>query len=435
MTRTTPGESACPKDKCLLSASLTSLASFRSWSLSIVSLALLCIASLSGAPQSSENPAVLAELRDAFAAAYNLDHAEALHHARRAVALDPQSSRAHRGLASILWLKMLFDRGAVSVDHYMGSISKSQANLPKPDPVTAEEFKRLVARAIDLANARLKANPRDLDAKFDAGAAYGVQASYVAAVEGSVMSAFGIARKAFDAQEEVLERNPARVGAGLIVGTYRYLVSTFNFATRIVAWMAGFAGGKERGIALLEAATKDPESRVDAQAALMLIYSREGRHREVVRITRQLSAEYPRNRLFVLEEGAASIRAGMGVEADAALTRGLAMLANDPRPRVPGEEALWLYKRGLARLNLNRPGPASDDLSRALAMNPTTWVRGRIHVEMGKLADLAGRRPDAVTAYRTAKSLCESVADAICAGEAGRLLKRPFTFSAGGPIH
>jgi hypothetical protein len=196
--------------------------------------------------QSSESPAVLTELQRAFTAAYNLDHDQAIAHARRAVALGPESSRAHRGLASILWLHMLFERGAVSVDTYLGNITKFQATLPKPNQAEAEEFKRVVARAIDLANARLKVNPRDVQATFDAGAAYGIQASYVASVEGSMMSAFGIAKRAFSAQEDVLERDPSRVGAGLIVGTYRYLVSTFNLATRVVAYVVGFGGGRRK---------------------------------------------------------------------------------------------------------------------------------------------------------------------------------------------
>ena len=51
-----------------------------------------------------------------------------------------------------------------------------------------------------------------------------------------------------------------------------------------MAFVAGMGSGKEKGIALLEAATRDPEARVDASAVLMLIYSREGRHAEVVRI-------------------------------------------------------------------------------------------------------------------------------------------------------
>ena len=402
----------------------------------VVPLAAVLLFPTAAQTQAPDSPAVIAELKEAFAYAYNLDYPEAMVHARRAVALAPESSRAHRGLASILWLHVLFQRGAVSIDHYLGdSFSKSQANLPKPDPATADEFKRVVTRAIELANARLKRNPKDLEAKFDAGAAYGLHASYVASVEGSVMSAFKIANSAYDAQEDVLDRDPKRVAAGLVVGTYRYLVSTFNLPTRLFAYMAGFGGGREKGIALLEGARKDPETRVDAEFALMLIYSREGRHNDVVRIAHQLSTEFPRNRLLVLEGAAASIRAGRAGEADAALTRGIDGLRTDTRSRVPGEESLWLYKRGLARLNQNRLPAATADLNAAMSAQPTNWIKGRIYVEMGKIADLGGRRADAMTAYRTGRSLCEANADTLCVQEAKTRLKKPFAFGGSDPLH
>ena len=72
--------------------------------------------------------------KEAFAAAYNLDHEPRSRSRGGRWRWDRTSSRAHRGLASILWLNILFDRGAVTVDHYMGSITKSKVTLPKPDP-------------------------------------------------------------------------------------------------------------------------------------------------------------------------------------------------------------------------------------------------------------------------------------------------------------
>ena len=162
-------------------------------------------------------------------------------------------------------------------------------------------------------------------------------------------------------------RDPTRVGAGLVVGLYRYLTSALALPTRLLAYIAGFGGGKERGILLLEDATRDPRTRADAKAALMLIYSREGRHSDVVTLAREMRTEFPRNRLFLLEEGAAAIRAGRPAEAEAALTQGLMELDRDTRLKVPGERAYWLYKRGLARVILrnlegarsrSRDGPA-----------------------------------------------------------------------------
>jgi len=402
----------------------------------ICRVAILLAAALSAAAaarpaagQAQIGPEPFAATIDAaYRAAYSLDADDALALAHRAVTLAPNESATHRTLASILWLQILFRRGAVTVDHYLGgAITKSNVAMPKPPADLDAEFKRELARAIELAEARVKDQPKSLQARFELGAAYALQASYAASVEGSMTAAFGSARRAYDAQEEVLTKDPKRTDAGVVVGTYRYLVSGLALPTRVVAYVAGFGGGKEKGISLLEAASLHPATRTDAKTALMLIYSREGRHADVQRLAHELGAEFPRNRLFVLEEGAAAIRAGRAAEAEAILTRGLAMFAQDSRPKLPGERAIWLYKRGLARVNLNRPAEADVDLREALRADPVLWVRGRIRVELGKIADLAGRRPDALNEYREARTACQSGNDAACVAESDRLLRRPFT--------
>ncbi len=369
----------------------------------------------------------------AFKAAYNLDIPEALATARRAVALGPDRSAAHRTLAAIIWLEILLRRGTVTIDHYLGgSVTRSQLNLPKPPADLDAEFKRELGRAIELAERKLAEQPQDIQAQFEVGAVFALQASYTASVEGSLTSAFKSARRAYDAQENVMTRDPRRADAGVVVGTYRYVVSALGLPTRVLAYMAGFGGGKEKGISLLEAATQHPDTRVDARTALMLIYSREGRHGDVERIARELGTEFPRNRLFTLEEGAAAIRAGRADVAEAVLSRGLAALEKDTRPKMPGERALWLYKRGKARLNQNHPKDALVDLNQALLSSPVGWVRGRIHLELGRIADLGGRRAEALNAYQAAKTTCEASSDPACVSEANRLLRQPFSFDRAG---
>ena len=366
-----------------------------------------------------------ATIDQAFRAAYNLDHDEAMMHARRAVAMAPNESEAHRTLAAILWLNLIYRRGAVSIDFYMGSLAR-QRTAPKLPPEDVAEFKAELAKTIELAEARLAEQPKNLQARFDVGAAYALQASYTASVEGSMTAAFRSARRAYDAQEEVLTQDPSRVDAALIVGLYRYLVSALALPTRLLAYVAGFGGGKEKGISLLQDAMRDPSTRADAQTALMLIYSREGRHGEVIDLARELRTEFPRNRLFILEEGAAAIRAGRAADAEAVLTRGLAEFDKDVRPKTPGERAYWLYKRGMARVILRRVEPARADLHAAQGAAPMTWVGGRIHLELGKTADLLGRRDEAVSEYHAAKSICDSVDDTACSAEASRLERRPY---------
>jgi tetratricopeptide (TPR) repeat protein len=317
----------------------------------------------------------------------------------------------------------------VTVDHYMGAVTRSQKHLPKPPADQDTLFRRAIGRAIELAEAHVKQDPNSITARHDMGSAYGLLASYTASVDGSMGSAFRTAKRAFDAQEFVLERDPSRVDAGVIVGTYRYLVSALNVPTRFLAYVVGFGGGKERGIAMLEAASRSPASQVEAGGALMLIYSREGRHADALAVGRRLESRFPRNRLFTLEAGAAAVRAGRAAEADAILTAGLKKFDEDPRPKIPGERAIWLYKRGMARLAMNHQPDARIDLEASLALDAPGWIQGRIRTELGKLHDLAGRRGDAIREYRLAVALCKAGDDGLGEREAARLLRRPFSFT------
>jgi tetratricopeptide (TPR) repeat protein len=366
-------------------------------------------------------------VKRAFRAAYNLDHDEAMSLAHQAVALTPNDPAAHRAVASILWMNILFRRGAVTVDQFMGPVSKSPVQLPKPPADMDVEFKRELNTAIALADARVKQNSHDYTSEYDLGTAYGLQASYSASIEGSVMAAFHSAKRAFDAQEDVLDHDPARTDAGLIVGTYRYIISELGLPSRMFAYMVGFGGDKAKGFALIEKAAQNPNTHVDATLTLILLYSREGRHADAARLAHTLGAEFPRNRILTLEEGSADIRAGKAADADSALTHGLAAFDQDPRAKIPGERALWLYKRGLARISLNHPADAHADLEAALAGGPVDWVRGRIHLELGKVADLSQRRSDALSEYRQAKTLADANGDPICSTDAERFMRKPFS--------
>jgi tetratricopeptide (TPR) repeat protein len=374
----------------------------------------------------NQQPDVATLVRQAFEASYNLDYPEALALARKSVTLAPNDPAAHASIASVLWLQLLFNRGAIAIDHYLGSLSSTQFALPKPPPAIEAEFLKEVQTAVSLAEAQLRTRPKDPQALFDLGSAWGLRGSYAASIEGSITSAFTSAKRAFNAHEKVMELAPERTEAQLIVGTYRYAISSLALPTRMLAYIVGFGGGKERGTAMLIAASKKGLSQTEAIFGLALVYSREGRHADAVSQIRELERRAPRNRLLVLEEGAALIRAGNATEADRVLTAGIARLDTDPRPRAPGERALWFYKRGLARLNSNRRSESALDLATAIAAEPVAWVRGRIHVELGKLADLSGQRANALVEYRKAATICGQSNDPACVTEARKLERRPF---------
>ncbi|HEY3884930.1 MAG TPA: hypothetical protein VGL62_06970, partial [Vicinamibacterales bacterium] len=180
-----------------------------------------------------------------------------------------------------------------------------------------------------------------------------------------------------------------------------------------------------RGLHLIEeSADPSSENRTDAEFALVLIYNREHRYDDALRVLHDLERRYPRNRLALLEDGSTALRAHRPGDADAVLSEGIARLATDTRPRIPGEDALWHYKRGAARMMLGRAQDASADLRAAIGPDAEGWVRGRAHLE---LAGLARRQGDAAGAAREAglaAAACEQAHDPVCVADARKMTSR-----------
>jgi tetratricopeptide (TPR) repeat protein len=390
-----------------------------------LAVALAAVVALAAADPAGAQPASGAQLREkALELAYNLDHDEAMALLRKDVATSPDDPAAHRTLAAIVWLNLLFRRGAVTVDHYLGSFSKTRVDLKKPPPELDAEFKRHVSRAIELARRRVASRPDDAQARYDLGSALAIEASYVATVEGRLLAGFNAARHAFNEHERVLQLDPSRRDAALVVGTYRYVVSTLSLPMRWMAYVAGFGGGRERGIQMLEqAASQQSDAQIDAMFALILVYNRERRFDDALRVMQSLRRQCPRNRLVVLEAGSTASRAGRAQEADVLLTEGLAMFARDGRPKVPGEEALWRYKRGAARAALGRVEAALEDLRVATSADAQAWVSGRARVELGRIALKRGDRQAAQADARQAETLCRQGNDQPCVDDARKLLR------------
>jgi tetratricopeptide (TPR) repeat protein len=310
------------------------------------------------------------------------------------------------------------------VDSYLGGVSRSNMKLQPPPAALLTEFEATTGRAIEMARTKIAANPRDTDAHYELGAAVGLRASFAATIQGSVRAAFGSAREAYNAHERVMELDKGRRDAGLIVGTYRYLIAGMALPMRWMAYAAGFGGGREKGLMLVkEAADYGGDNRVDARVALVLLYNREKRYDEALQQLERLRTEFPRNRLFWLETGGTLLRAGRHAEANRLLTEGIDRFAGDTRPRMFGEEAIWFQKRGEARAAIGLAAEARDDLHKALASEGRRWVHGRARLDLGRLALKANDRAGAETELKAAATLCESDNDQPCANDARRLLR------------
>ena len=392
-------------------------------------IACLALCAVLVAPSASVASPESSRLRArAYEHALNLDYDEATRDMEAALKADPNDAAAERGLASIPWLMISFRRGAVTVDEYLGGITGQSVAMREPPGDLASRFNTHIQRAISLADALAEASPRAADAHYQVGATVGLQASYIATVEGRILGAFRAARRAYDESERVLELDASRKDAGLVVGMYRYVVSMMPLPMRMMAYVAGFGGGKELGLQMIEeAATYPSDSQADARFALVLLYNREGRYGDALRQLYELQRRFPRNRLLWLEAGATALRGGRAAEAEQQLTTGLRLLASDTRARMFGEDALWYQKRGAARVALNRLDEADADLRRALTGEARRWVQGRAFAELGKIADLRRNRAAARANFQKALAIAEEDNDPIGAAAARQWIDKPFT--------
>jgi hypothetical protein len=211
--------------------------------------------------------------------------------------------------------------------------------------------------------------------------------------------------------------------AALVLGMYRYLVSTLSLPLRLVAGLSGLSGDRTGGLALLiEASSPGAGTEFDATILLLIACARERRYADALTNVDILRAAFPHNRLFDLNAAASAIEAHEFGSAEQRLTN--AMIAHDlhAAPSVLGESALWFLKRGTARSAMGQTAEARRDLTRALAEGPRDWVRARIHRQLGHLAVAASASGEARDEFRRAMEYGRRGGDVVTVDQARRAL-------------
>ena len=384
-------------------------------------LLVAMLATLSGEGRAETNEALLR----GYDLAYNLDHDEAIGAFTEIIQERPNDPAAYRCVAAVIWLRILFLRGSVLVDNYLaGSVSRPTGKVEKPPEDLDAIFQTHITRAIELSEQAVKDAPDDPSAHYELGTSVALAASYKASIEGSPLKALRDAKQAYTEHEKVLELDPSRKDANLILGVYRYVVSILPRPLRMMAYLVGFDGGKEEAIRLIEEAAAYPgEVQTEAKFALVLLYNREEEYGAAQRVLSDLKARYPRNRLVWLESASTWLRDDRAAMAERALRVGFPKLESDDRPRMFGEAAMWQLKRGTARVELGRLDAALPDLTAARDAETRLWVKGHAHVELGKIADLRGDREQARDQYDLGRRLCGQAKHKMCVQTANYLKK------------
>ncbi len=351
--------------------------------------------------------------RTGLEALYNLDYEKSRKAFSEIVRLYPDHPAGSQLLAARLMAKTLYESRRLQASLFSSESFYTKGD-DKVDPKIVAEFRNLTRESKRLAEARLKKDPRDIEALNFLAAIAGLKASFEEAVERRHFAALKDGSEAVDRHREVLKLDPTYVDAELTIGLYDYVLGSLPLPVRLLAGVAGARGSKKRGLAALERVAKEGRwSRDDAKSVLILLYTREKRYQDVLALARELSAKYPRNFLYRLEaadalvaQAAVERKANNGVgaaKAEHEAFRTFDDLLTDRSLRDTVSRALDLvhFKYGEVLLTAGQGGRAAREflaVTKVERAEPTLVTMS--HLYAARALDLAGKRDDALTQYR-----------------------------------
>jgi len=349
-----------------------------------------------------------------FEALFNLDYETARKNFKEIAQSFPNYPAGPQFLADSLWIETLYQTRRLQSSLY-DSDSFYSTSEDKADPRTVDQFRTWTRQARQLAEARLKQNPRDAEAIYFLGATQGLKASFEEAVERRHFAALKDGSDAVDRHREVIKLDPSYRDAELTIGLYDYTVGSLALPVKIMAGVAGFRGSKKRGLATLERVAKEGRwAHDEAKTLLIVLYTRERRFAESAALARELAAKYPRNYLYRLEAADALVsQAALERQANHAMATTAAeneafatfeTLLRDQAGRDSLARALDLihFKYGEALLTAGHYEQAGKEfLASAAAPGAHAGLATMAHLYAAHSLDLAGKRNDALMQYRT----------------------------------
>ncbi len=350
-------------------------------------------------------------------ALFNLDYEGARRDFNEIVRLFPDHPAGPLFLASGLMAKTLnesrrLQSGIYNSDSFYAKADHKSSD--KVDPQVVEQFRARTKSAKQLAEARLKLNPRDTEALYFLGATEGLKAAFSATVERSFMGALKDGSNAVEHHRQVLKLDPSFHDAELTIGLYEYVMGSLPLPVKLLASLTGAHGSKKRGLLTLERVVHEGHWASDnARSLLIVLYKREKRFGDALAVSRELAAKYPRNYLFRLEaadaltsQAAVDRGANREAEADSAEREALEIydaLLRDYSPLNPASRSLDLihFRYGDSLLIAGQPEQAAKEfLAAASVAGAESSLATLSHLHAARALDLAGKRNDALAQYR-----------------------------------
>ena len=369
---------------------------------------------VSGAWLNETDRARLEVLRaDGFEALFNLDYERARKDFKEVARLFPDHPAGPQFLAAGLWIETLYETRRLQSSLYSSESFYSQ-NEDKAKPEVVAQFKAWTREARKLAEARLKQNPKDIEALYFLGATAGLKASFEEAVERRHFAALRDGSEAVDRHRDVIKLDPNFHDAEITMGLYDYVLGSLPLPIKVLAGITGARGSKKRGLATIERVAKEGNwARDDARTLLIVLYTRERRFADALSLARELAAKYPRNYLFRLEAADALVTQA-AFERKANHTAAVANaereafasfeeLLHDRNVRDTAARALDLihFKYGETLLTAGQAERAAKEfIAVTTVAGADQGLVTMAHLYAAHALDVAGKRSEALAEYR-----------------------------------
>jgi tetratricopeptide (TPR) repeat protein len=233
---------------------------------------------------------------------YNLEFDQAIADFSAATRQHPNDANTWNHLAQAILYQAMDRSGALESQLLTRSNPFLRREKVNTTPAEDKTFYDAINHALDTSRSRLQQDNNDAGALYTLGIAYGLRANYDFSVRKAWVDALREATSARKAHYRACSLEPSNVDARLIPSLFDYVMGGLPIGYRILGFLGGYHGDRQRGIATLETVAREGKSnRVDAQVLLAVIYRRERRSQEAIPLLQGLIREYPRSYLLSFE--------------------------------------------------------------------------------------------------------------------------------------
>jgi hypothetical protein len=330
-----------------------------------------------------------------FDALFNLDYRGAWAAFEQLTRIEPTHPAGYLYLANCLWAEKLYRLRRLQATTYAGE-SFFADTKEAFDREFDRRFREAVDRTFQVADARLRDNPRDAVALYYKGLTHGLLAAYEATITRAFLAALSHSNKAVALHREVLKIDPDYTDANLSIGAYNYAVGSLPLPVKVIAALGGVRGSKKRGLALITKVAEEGRTAQDAARLLLIaLYKREKRYAEALPYLEAFTRQYPANYIARAELADTLVRLGRLEEGVASFEQ----LLRESAARTY-RDAIH-YQLADVLFSVGRVAEAIPHFRAVLALpNANAELVTLAQLRLGEAYDVLGQRAEAMQAYR-----------------------------------